>query len=381
MRFITFLVMAVATLSVVGQGRNDVALSDLVLALANMADYSAHVRYAVTLPQAEDDIVYDVALSQPGDSDSYLIEWGVDSPSGRLNGFTAWYDGNFYSYRNKRLRELHRQWDESAVTEGRHAPQNSAQFASLLPSRLWRVLKELEGGDYEYKLTSNGEVITIDARRMACEDADAELQWKFDAATFKPLSFYGDYNPGAISSQQVYARYEDAALAVSTLSEETLRERYDEAFTLYRESQFGIEHMRGEQVPSFSLPRLDGSGRYTRRATEGFKRRTALVLIDTDTTLACDLIERVRKAVSKLPADADVIWACVGKNPADVEEVLGSLGEGETALLGARTLVRDCGAASLPVVLAVDASGRISDLVIGMNNSLESDVIQMLNKI
>lgn len=376
MRFITPIMLAAAALGVSAQ-----SIDDLAVALANMSDYAASVTYAVTLPQAEDDVVYTVSLSQPASPDSYLIEWNVDTPSGPTSGFTAWFDGHFYSFRNNRLRELHRQWDEAAVTDGPNAPQNSAQFVSLLPSRLAVQMRDLLTPRYEYKVSSNGDQIRVNANRLSNGDTDAELQWTFDAYTFQPLDFYGDYNPGAISSQQVHAVYAPSSLILDTLSETTLRQRYSDAFTLYRQSQFAIENMRGQQVPAFSLPILGSSQRLTRRASAPFARPTALVLLDSDATLAPQLIAAVRRAISRLPADADVLWACTGKNPDAVSELLGELPPGETALLGARPLVRDCGAAALPVVMVVDHSAKISDLIIGLNNQLETDVIQMLNKL
>lgn len=357
------------------------SLPELVAALQNMPDYAAQVRYAVTLPQAEDDVVYDVTVSQPASPDSYLIEWSVDTPSGPTSGFTAWFDGHFYSLRNNRLRELHREWDEAAVTDGPNAPQNTAQFASLLPSRLAVQLSELQTPRYDYSISSSPSEIRVRANRLNGDETDAELEWTFDAATMRPLKFYGDYNPGAISSQQVQAEYASASLPLGTLSENALRERYPEAFTSMRQSQFAIESMRGQQVPAFSLPMLGSTQRLTRRATEGFGAPTALVLIDTESTLAPQLIAEVRRAIDRLPTDANVIWACTGKNPDATGELLGELRPGEIALLGARPLVRDCGAASLPVVLAVTPSGEIKDLIIGLNNHLETDVIQMLTKI
>lgn len=374
--FITSFLLAAAALSVKAQ-----SIGDLVAALSNMPDYAATVTYAVTLPQAEDDIIYTANISQPASVDSYLIEWSVDTPSGPTSGFTAWFDGHFYSFRNNRLRELHREWDEAAVTDGPNAPQNTAQFASLLPSRLAVQMAELETPRYDYTITSNGDQIRVNANRLNGDDTDAELQWTFDARTLQPLDFYGDYNPGAISSQQVHAVYHPSSLILNTLSENSLKERHEDAFTLYRQSQFGIESMRGQQVPAFSLPILGSAQRMTRRATEGFPAPTALVLLDSDATLAPQLIAAVRRAIDRLPSDANVIWACTGKNPDAVGELLGELRPGETALLGARPLVRDCGAASLPVVLIVESTGRIADLIIGLNNQLEIDVIQMLNKV
>lgn len=360
------------------------SVAEIVDALADMPDYAASVTYAVTLPQADDDIVYTVDLQQPASADSYLIDWRVDTPSGPVDGFTAWFDGHFYNFRNKRLQESHADWDATAP-DGARAVQNSAQFASLLPSRLAMELRELDNAErYRYTLstTSSGEV-RISAVRLTAGEEDAELEWTFDSTTLRPRRFYADYNPGSIAGQQVTAIYSDSPSPTlhSPLSEELLRERYPEAFERYRESQFAIESMRGQQLPGFSLPQCGAAGRFTRRATEPLEAPTAVVLLDSEATLAPQLIEAVRAAIGRLPSDAAVLWACTGKNPDAVSELLGPLRQGEKAILGSRSLARDCGAATLPVVMACDAKGCVTDLIVGLNNQLEIDVIRMFSTI
>lgn len=353
------------------------ALTD---ALANMPDYAATVTYAVTLPQADDDVVYTIGLQQPASADSYLINWSVEAPSGTVEGFTAWFDGHFYNFRNRRLQEHHDAWDPAAPGNAKSI-QNSAQFASLLPSRLAMQLREVAAGYYTYTISRRGDELTVEAVRECAGEPDAELQWKFDAATFEPREFYADYNPGSLTGQQVKAVYAPAGTPLvakgDSLSEATLRELYPTAFTRFRESQFAIENMRGEHLPSFSLPQTSG-GRMTHRAADSFRQPTAIVLLDPEGTLSPQLVATVRKAVDRLPANADVIWACTQKDPDAASELLGTCRPGETALTGAASLAADCGAASLPVVIACGTDGRISDLIIGLNNSLETDVIRML---
>lgn len=347
------------------------SLPDIVGALRQMPGYASEVNYAVTLPQAEDDIVYTVSLLQPDGTDSYLIQWATEAPSGPVEGFTAWFDGHFYDFRNRRLRELHEQWDDL------NNVQNSAQFSSLLPSRMADRLAELDSDAYTYTIRANGGSVTVDARRLASGEVDAELRWVFDARDFTPQKFYADYNPGAIASQQVSATYTPRSPQLTALNEEGLRTLYPDAFDLYRESQFAIESMRNQPLPAFSLPKL-GGGRLTRREGDPLERPTLIVLLDTDASTAPEVIAAVRRAVERMPADARIIWACTEKNPDALGELLGDPGPGETALLGARPLMRSCGASSLPSMLSVATDGRVTDVIIGMNNHLESDVMQSL---
>lgn len=353
-------------------------IDSIANALAAMPEYAAVVEYAVTLPQAEDDVVYTVTLRQPDASDSYLIDWNVMSPSGPVDGFTAWFDGNFYNFRNRRLQEQHADWDAEAPA-GSKAIQNSAQFASLLPSRIAMQLREVAAGGYTYTIVERGDELRVEAVRQLAGEPDAELTWTFDATTLAPIEFYADYNPGAITGQQVKATYQPAENLGQTLSEEFLRSRYPEAFTRFRESQFAIENMRGEQLPAFSLPRIDGD-RLSRQPNDGFDFPTVVVLLDPESPLASDLVNAVRSAISRLPFTVNVIWAANNKNPGVITELLDTLAPEETALTAAATLALSCGASALPVVMVCNTSGKISDLIVGMNNTLSTDVIQMLTK-
>lgn len=357
-------------------------LGSVADALEHMPDYAATVTYAVTLPQAEDDVIYTVDLQQPGSDDHYLINWSVETPSGPQSGFTAWFDGNFYNFRNRRLQEIHGKWDPSAPENGR-AAQNTVQFASLLPRRMAAELRALTPDRYDVSVKEDPEEIRVYATRRAGDIADAELCWRFDAATMEPLEFSADYNPGAISGQQVKAVYNPAANPLfqpgEKLSEEGLRDLYPQAFGQYRESNFAVEQLRGEPLPSFSLPLIGGSERLSRAEGQQFKVPTAVVIFDPTAALSPQLVSAVRAAIDRLPADADVIWACAHKNPDVAAELLGTLRTGESAVTGAASLATDCGAANLPVVLACDTRGRVSDLVIGLNNQLDVDVIRMFS--
>lgn len=351
-----------------------VTLDDLIAALSDMPGYAANVRYAITLPQAEDDVVYTVDLAQPT-AGSYLIDWSVNSPSGLVEGWTAWFDGHFYDFRNNRLREVHAGWDSTL-----RPPQETAQFASLLPQRLASQLAELrDSATYTYNIIDRGDEIRIEADRHSRGDVDAELAWTFDAESLTPTAFYADYNPGAMASQQVDAKYTSQPSALtSPLSEPVLQERYPLAFEKFRESQFAIESLRGEPLPAFALPSSRGE-RMTRSRGEAFPRPTLVALLDPESALAPRLVAELREAVDRMPADTDVIYALTSKDPDSPAELLGELRPGETALTGAAGFIRECGAATLPVILVCNPAGRVADLRIGLNNQLAADVMCMLS--
>lgn len=370
--------IALLTASTVTNFSSARGIDDIANALDAMSGYSAHVEYAITLPQAENDVVYNIDLQQPDTTGSYLIDWDVMSPSGPVKGFSAWFDGHFYNFRNNRLQEYHENGNSPASNN--KAIQNSAQFSSLRPSGIAMQLRDVAAGGYTYEIKNTGEKIIIEAVRHLAGEPDAELTWTFHGSTLTPLEFYADYNPGAISGQQVKAIYSTANENSHTLSEAYLRKRYHEAFSRYRESQFAIENMRGERLPAFSLPKTDG-GRLSHQPTDGFDVPTLIALIDPENPLAPDFISAVRESLKHLPFTANIIWASSHKNPEVITELLGKLEPEETAVTAAGSLATDCGVAVLPVVMLCDTDGKISDLIIGMNNTLRSDVLQMLTRL
>ncbi len=354
-------------------------IDKVVNALEAMPGYSAHVEYAITLPQSENDVVYHIDIQQPDTTDSYLIDWSVMSPSGSVEGFTAWFDGHFYNFRNRRLQEYHENRN-SKTPQNNRASHNSVQFSSLLPSRIAMQLREVAAGGYTYEVKhTNGKVIVEAVRHLAGEP-DAELTWTFHGHDLKPMEFYADYNPGAITGQQVTAIYSTTDKTPEILSEAYLRGRYPEAFSRYRESQFAIENMKGERLPAFSLPKIDG-GRLSHQPTDGFDVPTLIALIDPESSLAPNTISAIRGSLKRLPFTANIIWACANKNPAVATNLLGKLQPEETAVTAAGSLAMDCGVAALPVIMLCGTDGIISDLIIGMNNTLQTDVLQMLTRL
>ena len=80
--------------------------------LESLSPFSATVKYAVTLPQADDDIVYQVRLASetaPGDSlceARYLIEWELPRGEEVSDGFSAYSDGNHFRYHEAGCRSI-----------------------------------------------------------------------------------------------------------------------------------------------------------------------------------------------------------------------------------------------------------------------------------
>ena len=150
---------------------------------------------------------------------------------------------------------------------------------------------------------------------------------------------------------------------------------YPEVFEKYRESNFRIENLAATPMPPFSLPTTTGE-RYTYHRGDPFRAPTLIVILDPATGFNRQIVEAVRGAADRLPYNADVIYAFASSNVDAIEEVVPRIRPGEHLLMSAKSLARDCGAASLPVMIAVDRSGIVKNVMLGFNNDMENVVLQ-----
>ncbi|MCM1519052.1 MAG: hypothetical protein NC117_10460 [Pseudoflavonifractor sp.] len=370
-------------------------LSALTERLATDDCYRANVRYTVMMVMSRDDISYDLTLyslataSDPLSPCDYLIDWSLPTPSGLSTGFSAYFDGHAYSYRNERLREYHYTWDSIPFmpkgTPPRVVPgvQRTAQFTSLLPQYIAEELtKAVSDSAYSVTFTPDTVIdgsrrIAVTTRRTAGTTTGSESLYIFDRETMLPVYIEIENNPGTIGEQTLTASYsyDTADNSCRPLTEQYLIDRYPDPFGRYRESNFSISNFPGSQLPGFSLPTTTGE-RYTRRRDEPFRAPTLVALIDPVTGFAPAVVSAIRDAVDAMPATVDVIWAFTSNNLDEIDSVVTSPREGEHLLMSARGLARDCGAASLPVILIVDSSGKVRDTIIGFNKTLSTDVMQ-----
>ncbi len=346
--------------------------SDLVSALENDTIYAGRVDYSVTLPQSADEVRYVVDIQSVG-AGSWLIDWRDTDHD--QTGWSAQSGGDYYNFRARRLQEIHAGWDKQQLPR--------AQFSELIPENIGAQLREIIANPAQYEVTLNEEPnqLTMRVIRKAADITDAELTWTFDPSTLRPLKYAAEFNPGQISEHQVYASYSPLDQTVTSISEATLKNRYPDAFTNYRQSNFAIEQMRGEPLPAFSIQLASGQGRLTRERGQEFRQPTLLVLLESESALAPELVDAVRQAADQSPREIEIIWACMERNPRSAAELLGPDRPGETALIGAKKLAADCGAAALPVIMVCRADGTVADLAIGLNKDTRTDVIQMITKL
>ena len=152
--------MVLAALGPLGISAQGIA--DVVAALEKTGCYEANASFNVSLPQSDKDVVYEVSLaSAPAPADklspcSYLTEWGLETPSGTVKGFSAYFDGHHYRYRNERLQEYHMDWDSIPfMSRGNSVGvQGNAQFTDLYPCYIAKELAGMENDD-RYTLDIN----------------------------------------------------------------------------------------------------------------------------------------------------------------------------------------------------------------------------------
>lgn len=355
---------------------------------------NATLNFSVTMPQLNDDVVYDITVTQTPPSGNpailpydYLINWQLTGRETPVSGFSAYFNGHHYRYANERLQEYHTQWDSIPFISinGSGGVQRQAQFANLLPSAVGAELARM-ASDKRYTLTVHPDTLISGIHRSVINSVmningtvAMEGEYILSRETLFPVRIVLENNPGALSEQTVSVTYSAISTSpqCSEINEQTLIHRYPDVFEKFRESNFRIENLPGTRLPGFALPTSTGE-RYSRHTSDKFRTPTILALMDATTGFAPDMVKDVRTAVTTLPYTADIIWAFVNNDIDAIEAVVPSVLPGEHLLTSARSLARDCGAASLPVLIFVNSNGTVADVILGYNNELSEIVIQKM---
>ena len=369
-------------------------IADIARSLRNLPCYEAEATFSVTLPQTDTDVAYTLRLSSmavPADTlapAAYLIDWSLPTPTGVSEGFTAYFDGNLYRYRDSRLQEYHTEWDSIPfrLTAPGGGVQRSAQFTALLPQFIGAEIEAMSA-DPRYTLTldpakrfDGREVIELSAIMTVGGETVQERRYLFDPDTKLPLRSETESNPSSISEQTIIVSYADSKTPerCDRMTEEQLVARYPEIFEKFRENNFRIENLRESPLPTFALPTLTGE-RHVHHRGEAFRQPTVIAIIDPATGSFNDrLIADIRNAVDNASAPADPSFAFATTNADLAEETGGQPRPGETMLLNARSLARDCGATALPVVIVASTDGIVRNVVLGYNKDLSEIVLQSL---
>lgn len=366
--------------------------------LAAVGNCSLEGTLGVAMPQLAEDVMYGVTLHQlaPVDGDTlapapYVIDWRREQTENDIHGFSAYFPGNHYRLQGDRLLEYHYSADRYPFgkEKGKGGVQNTAQFANLLPAFMARDLKSM-ADDQRYYIHAAEDTI-VDGRKAVVVKAIMtvngitanESEYVFDHSSMLPRRVTYENNPGAISEQTVTVVFGDKSPSTSSpespLTEEQLISRYPDDFATKRLSSYRLDNLKGRRLPAFEAPTLKGD-RYTYAAGQKFTGPTLIVVCEAQSMFTKEMIDQIRQGAAQLVNPADIIWAFVDKHTGAIEDAVGKSRSGETTLVGARALARDCGVTDMPSLIAVERDGTVKSASSGYNNHMASDVINMLTK-
>ena len=354
-------------------------------ALAAVKCASAKVEYEVMLPSSAEPVTYTLTLEEnSANADryapcEYMVEWRLPRPKGESVGFAAYGKGSHYRYRDLKLQEYHAAEDSVPFHIGRGV-QNQGQFVELLPPYLSERFREM-ATDSAYTVTvrkKDGSVSVSGRQQIKGYDA-LEFDYTLDSARgMLPTAMSLVYNPASISEQTVDAKFEWAAEAACLdVNEQMLMERHPEVFEKFRTSNFRVESLVGQALPEFAAQTAGGE-RYIHHHGEAMSQPTAIVFLDPKVESAAETVAAVRSARMESPQEFDIVYA-YASNPGDAREgITGGVREGETVLVNARSLVRDCGVNAFPTIIFCDSDGVVRDLQTAYNKELPMIVIQKM---
>lgn len=353
--------------------------------------FFSRIDYSVSLPMADDDIVYSLRLSSvdnPSDTildKRYLIQWEISSRDD-AKGFSAYFDGHFYNYRDNRLREYHYEWDSIPFQTTTGGVQRNPLFFNLFPFEIERQLNEMRADStFTLTRTESGDAITIHGLRTIDGTEAQEFDLVCDRQG-RPLKLTRLFNPGMIGEQLVTAVYTydsdpeadaegENGSQLTPSSEEELIALFPEVFEHYRTSNFSIENMRGRPLPSFALPTV-AQEHYVYDKGTRLTTPKLVALLDPAVASTGSTIAAMRRAAAMLPRQAGLIFAFVDNDVDRVEELVGPSMIGETTLISARSLARDTGANSFPTILLVNSDGTVADVILGYSADLRDQLLQ-----
>lgn len=365
-------------------------LKEAVARLLDMHRVAAQVKVTVELPVgSEDEIVYNVGIaSQPSMTTdsllpvSYLIDWEL--PGVGAHGFSAYFDGNFYRFRDgSRMEEYHVDVNPEPFISSTPI-QSHTQFYETVPVAVGQELSDmLADSTYTLHWVSDtlfrgDRVSALLATRAVQGYEAANLKYLFDGSTMRPVYIEKEMSPGSISEQTLTYDY-TYPHTVSTVpqTEGELSSRYADAFSLYRDDTFGLVSLKGKPVPPLALSTIDGQ-RFNRQRGETAGSREIIVFVDEEISSTPDVVREVRRGANSLPMNVDIVWVFLSNRTDDIREVVGNPGWGETVLISGRNAVKDFGVAAAPSLVFVNSDGIVKEVITAFNNNLRQSVIDIV---
>lgn len=365
------------------------SLEKIISTLADVSGYHSRATVEVQLPQGTE-VTYGVEVwssAVAGDTLApceYLIEWGLSTPSGMSEGFSAYNGRSLFRHSDSRLQEYHYDWDSIPflINGGKNGVQRNTQFTNLLPQFIAEQIRDMIGGKgwtYSYSpdtVTGGQSAAVLKGRLNVNGYVGKNVLYVFNPETCFPRNIEIENNPTTISEQILVIKYSDSGVtAMPSVAEADLAGRYPEVFENYRENNFSAEMLKGKRLPAFSLPTTTAE-RYQHQRDESFRVPTIIAFIDPSVATAAPTVEAIRNASASLPRSIDAIYAFNVTDIDAIEQIVPSILPGEHLLSSAKGFARDCGIASWPTIIIADTDGSVSDVIIGYSNDLLTKLIE-----
>jgi len=386
---ISFLALALAQIAPVSVSALDI--SEIGAKLITTPCYADTAVYDVLLPSLSEPVTYTISLQSaatPADTLSpckYVITWTLPSPSGISSGFSSYFDGSHFRFRDSRLQEYH--YEEAAEPfapsgEVERGVQQQVQFAEILPQFMGKKFEQMAADNtYISKVTAdtlvagNKAVVVEGIRRVKGYDA-LEYTYILEPDTYLPRKIEYEMNPGQIGEQSLIIKFAEAKTSgPCEINYDNLLAAQPEAFEKYRENTFSLTTLPGRPLPRIAAPTASGE-RYIHERKDTFNAPTVFAFIDATVGSTPQVIEGVRKGIDSLPFQTDAVWVVVNHKLDEGENVVGKIRQGETLLVNAGAAARDCGVgATTPALIFVAQNGQVTDVQVGYNKDLDSIVI------
>jgi len=222
---ITLLALALAQVAPMSVSALDIR--EIGLVLTSTQCYADTAVYDVLLPSLSEPVTYTISLQSaatPADTLSpckYIITWALPSPSGISSGFSAYFDGSHFRFRDKRLQEYHyAEAPEPFAPSGQaeRGVQQQVQFAEILPQLLGKKFGQMAADStYISKVTADTLVsgkpaVVVNGVRRVCGYDALEYTYILQPKSFLPRSIEYEMNPGQIGEQSVVIKYSGAEI-------------------------------------------------------------------------------------------------------------------------------------------------------------------------
>lgn len=376
----------------------DIHLNNIIQALESINNYQAEAQTNVSMPQMSDDVVYMLGLMQQKCNDDalltmpYIIDWHLRSSRAPKHGFSAYFNGNHFRFSGARIQEFHLPADSLAFTLSGFGTKSkgvhrSVQFFNLLPQSIALNLRALAQDSLSRirvvadTIVGGNHYIGVTAKTVVNGSVGSVSEYLFNPLTKMPERIRTENNPGSVSEQSIAVDFLSTSTApLPRIDQQRLIELYPNEFANYRKSNFTITSLRGARLPSFSLP-TSTAERFTYNQGDNFRRPTIIVMLEAYDGKSPDVRDQIHEAMAESGCAADVIWAFTDTSVDAVESVVERPQPGEHVLINAASLIKKCGASTLPAIIVADREGIVRNIFTGHNNDTGSDVIKAVTLI